>query len=92
MLEAAVHKLDHDYISKHVVQQIKDMFALNNPFAKRKLANRILLSVAKNTGEEFFDNDNTVFKMIMNILHDNNYKIRRDGVIFLKEYFRHLAQ
>ncbi len=27
--------------------------------------------------------------MILQICQDNNYKIRRDGVIFLKEYFKY---
>ena len=27
-------------------------------------------------------------KLILSVCHDNNYKIRRDGVIFLKEYFK----
>jgi hypothetical protein len=27
--------------------------------------------------------------LILGICQDNNYKIRRDGVIFLKEYFKY---
>ena len=26
--------------------------------------------------------------LVLSICHDNNYKIRRDGVIFLKEYIQ----
>lgn len=29
-----------------------------------------------------------MLKLIMSICSDNNYKIRRDGVIFLKEYLK----
>ena len=37
-------------------------------------------------GESGFDKDAIVLKTILAICHDNNYKIRLDGVIFLKEY------
>ena len=31
-------------------------------------------------------------KLVLSICHDNNYKIRRDGVLFLKDYFQHARE
>lgn len=39
-------------------------------------------------GEEGIEEDPQLMKSILNICCDNNYKIRRDGVIFFKEYFK----
>ena len=88
VLEVAVQKVDIAFISEHVINKIKDIPSLKNPFAKRKRGNRILFSVAKHLGEAKFDKDPNIMKLILSICHDNNYKIRRDGVIFLKEYFK----
>jgi len=65
---------------------IKDIPSLKNPFPKRKLGNRLVFAVAKNVGEEGFDKNPTIMNLVLSIMHDNNYKIRRDGVIFMKEY------
>jgi hypothetical protein len=92
VLEAVVGQVDHKFISENVIKVIKDIPSLKNPFAKRKRGNRILLSVAKNLGEQVFDKDPQIMKLILQICHDNNYKIRRDGVIFFKEYFKHARE
>lgn len=47
----------------------------------------MLFSVAKHTGEPFFDQDPNILKLILSVCRDGNYKIRRDGVIFLRDYF-----
>jgi len=39
-------------------------------------------------GEEGISEDPYLLKAILNICSDNNYKIRRDGVLFFKEYFK----
>ena len=44
--------------------------------------------MAKNVGEVGIDDDPQLLKSIKIICSDNNYKIRRDGVLFLKEYFK----
>lgn len=49
----------------------------------------MLFSVAKHLGESFFDKDPHILKLILSVCRDGNYKIRRDGVIFLREYFAH---
>ena len=67
---------------------LKDMPGLKNPFAKRKRGNRLIFAVAKNVGENGINGDPQLLKSINNICSDNNYKIRRDGVLFFKEYFK----
>jgi hypothetical protein len=39
-------------------------------------------------GELGFDKEPMVLKLVFGILHDNNYKIRMDGVLFMKEYLK----
>ena len=53
---------------------------------KRKRGNRLVTSLAKMIGEKGFDKEPMVLKLSMGICNDNNYKIRMDGVLFLKEY------
>jgi hypothetical protein len=87
VLEAVVGKLAPGFVSTHVVAPIKELLAHQNPFPRRKLGNRMLFSVAKHTGEPFFDADPHTLKLVLAVCRDGNYKIRRDGVIFLREYF-----
>ena len=88
VLETVVSRVDISFISENVVKAIKDIPSLKNQFVKRKRGNRLVFSVAKNIGENGIDQDPLMLKLIMSICSDNNYKIRRDGVIFLKEYLK----
>ncbi len=44
------------------------------------------MTFAKQIGELGFDREPAVLKLIQGICHDNNYKIRLDGVLFFKDY------
>ena len=55
---------------------------------KRKRGIRLVFSTAKGLGEIGLENEPTLWRLVKSICADNNYKIRRDGVIFLKEYFK----
>lgn len=57
VLEAVVDKVKPNFVSTNVVEPVKDLLAHKNTFNKRKLGNRMLFSVAKHTGEKFFDKD-----------------------------------
>lgn len=81
-----MRNIDSKFLNEAVIQVIKDIPSLKNPFPKRKLGNRLVFAVAKNIGEEGFDKNPAIMNLVLSICHDNNYKIRRDGVIFLKEY------
>ena len=88
VLETVVSRVDTKFVAENATKQIKDIPSLKNPFPKRKRGNRLIFIVAKNVGEDGIDDDPQLLKSIMNICSDNNYKIRRDGVIFFKEYFK----
>lgn len=45
------------FITENVINVIKDIPSLKNPFAKRKRGNRLVFAVAKNLGEDAFDKD-----------------------------------
>jgi hypothetical protein len=63
-----------------------DMPSLKNPLPKRKKGNRLLMSFVKQLGEAGFDKEPGLLKLVLAICHDNNYKIRLDGVLFFKDY------
>ena len=63
------------------------MLNTKSPQEHRKIGNRILFAVAMEIGEEGFDKTPAYVGLLENVLHDSNYKLRIDGVIFLKEYF-----
>ena len=88
VLETVVSRLDIKFVAEFITKPLKDMPGLKHPFAKRKRGNRLVFSVAKNIGEENMDKDPLMLKLVMSICQDNNYKIRRDGVIFMKEYLK----
>ena len=86
VLETVVSRVEIKYISENVTKIMKDIPGLKNPLVKRKRGNRLIFAVAKNIGEKNIDKDPFIMKLIYQICQDNNYKIRRDGVVFLKEY------
>ena len=88
VLETVVGRVDTKFVAENATKLMKDIPSLKNPFPKRKLGNRLIFAVAKNVGEEGIGDDPQLLKSIMNICSDNNYKIRRDGVLFFKEYFK----
>ena len=92
VLETVVSRVDIKFVAENVTKVIKDMPGLKHPFAKRKVGNRLVFGVAKHVGEQGFDGDYELLKCVQSICADNNYKIRRDGCIFFKEYFKKDAE
>jgi hypothetical protein len=88
VLETVVSRVEIKFVSESVMSVLKDIPGLKHPFPKRKRGNRLVFSVIKNCGEEGFNKDPIFNKLLMSICGDNNYKIRRDGCVFLKEYFK----
>ena len=73
---------------KQIFPVIMDIPSLKNPFLKRKRGNKLAISFASQIGEAGFDKEPMILKIIFAILHDNNYKIRLDGILFLKDYLQ----
>lgn len=88
VLQTVVGRVETKFVAENATKVIKDIPGLKNPFLKRKRGNRLIFCVAKNVGEDGIDDDPQLLRSIMNICSDNNYKIRRDGVLFFKEYFK----
>lgn len=84
--EVIIGMVDLDFILKQVFPKIMDMPSLKNPFAKRKRGNRLVISLAEKVGELGFDKEPMILKLSLGICNDNNYKIRMDGILFLKNY------
>jgi hypothetical protein len=84
--DVIIQKVEHDYTLKNVLPLVQEIPSLKNPFPKRKRGNRLITSLAKQMGEEGFNADYTLFKLIIGLNQDNNYKIRMDGIQFLQEY------
>ena len=76
------------FVKQSIIPEIKDMPSLKNPFAKRKRGNRLILGIAKNVGEAGMDAIPDLLKILRSVCSDNNFRIRRDGVVFMKEYLR----
>ena len=76
MIETVVSRVTPEFITATAINAIKDLPSLKNSFQKRKHGIRLLLAVAKSMGEDGFDSDPQVMKLILAICHDNNYKIR----------------
>ena len=51
------------------------------------MGNLILFSMAIELGEAAMDKEPQLPRLMQGVFHDNNYKLRRAGVLFLKEYF-----
>ena len=88
VLNTVVSRIDIKFMAENVTKIIKEIPGLKHPFAKRKRGNRLIFGVALQVGETGFDGDKELLKCVQSICSDNNYKIRRDGCIFFKEYFK----
>lgn len=88
VFDVLVDKVELDFAIKQIFPLIMELPGLKSPFPKRKRGNRLVSSFAKQVGEEGFDKEPMIIKIILGICHDNNYKIRMDGVLFLKEYLQ----
>ena len=84
--DAIIGNVDIDFILKNVLPKIMEIPSLKNPFAKRKRGNRLITNLALKVGESGFDKEHLILKLTLGICNDNNYKIRMDGVLFLKQY------
>ena len=81
-----VDRVDQDFALKTIFPLFMDLPGSKNAFAKRKRGNKLVSSFARQIGEEGIDKEPMVLKILLSICHDNNYKIRMDAAIFLKEY------
>lgn len=84
--------MDFEYTSEVAVDPILEMIDRKNSIPKRKKGNKLLMSLARNCGEEAFDEEDQILRKIVATCGDTNYDIRLDGVIFLRDYLSKQAE
>jgi hypothetical protein len=86
VFDTVIGKVAFEYTSMVAVSPILDMIDRKNSIPKRKKGNKLLMSLARNCGEEAFDEEDQILRKIVAICGDTNYEIRLDGVMFLRDY------
>jgi len=59
---------------------------LKTPFAQRKQGNRLINSIVLAHKEEALDWEPMLLKIILNMIMDNDWKIRMDSATFFRDY------
>lgn len=72
---------------RELIPFLQELLNNKSPIEHRKVGNRILFSIAANIGEKGLDDEYAYVKMMNQVFHENNFKLRIDGIIFLKNYF-----
>ena len=72
---------------RELIPFLQDLLNNKSPIESRKVGNRILFSIAANIGEEGLDKEYAYIKMMRAVFNENNFKLRIDGIVFLKNYF-----
>ena len=75
---------DHQF---ELVPFLLELTNIKTSQESRKVGNKILFSVAAAIGEQGLDQEITYIKMMKGVFFDNNYNLRREGILFLKRYF-----
>lgn len=66
---------------------LTDLLNNKNPIEHRKVGNRILFAIAANIGETGLGSEVAYVKMMKQVFNESNFKLRIDGIKFLKTYF-----
>ena len=86
VFDHVIGQVAFEYTSMVAVNPILEMIDRKNSIPKRKKGNKLLMSLARNCGEEAFDEEGQILRKIVATCGDTNYEIRLDGVIFLRDY------
>lgn len=81
-------EINFDYVQLVAIQEIQKLIDRKSPFLRRKLGNRLLMSLVMKCGEPAIDSDRKILRLVLNVCSDTNYKIRTDGAVFFKHYLR----
>jgi hypothetical protein len=81
-------EIDFEYVQLVALPDIQKLIDRKSPFLRRKLGNRLLMSIVMRCGELAIDSDRNVLRLVLNVCSDTNYKIRMDGAVLFKHYLR----
>ena len=73
---------------RELVPFLQELLNNKSPIEHRKVGNKILFSVCANIGEPGMDECPSFVKLMKSVFNETNYKLRRDGIIFLQRYFK----
>lgn len=68
---------------RELVPFLQELLNNKSPIEHRKVGNKILFSVCANIGESGLDKCLSYVKLMKAVFIETNYKLRRDGIIFL---------
>lgn len=74
------------YVQTSCVKVVSEMPGVKNPLAKRKKGTKLLTAMGLKMGEEGFDEEPLLLRLILSICQDTNYKIRLEGAVWFKDY------
>ena len=86
MFDNVVGKVSVDFLQSVVLDVIADLPNPKNQMTKRKLGNRLFSGIGQNIGEKSLGQVKVVIQQLQDICQDMNYKIRMDGVLWIKDY------
>ena len=72
---------------KELIPFLTELLNNKSPIEHRKVGNRILFAIAANIGEEGLNEEQTYVKLMKQVFVESNFKLRIDGIMFLKTYF-----
>jgi hypothetical protein len=81
-------KVSLDDQERELVPFLQELLNNKSPIEHRKVGNKILFSVCQYVGEKGMDACPQYVKMMKSVFNETNYKLRRDGIIFLQKYFQ----
>jgi hypothetical protein len=73
---------------RELVPFFQELLNNTSPIEHRKVGNKILFCVCQNIGEKGLDKCPSYVKLMRAVFIEGNYKLRRDGIIFLQNYFK----
>ena len=73
---------------REMVPFIQELLQNKSPIEHRKVGIKILFSICSSIGEQGLDQEQTYVNMMKSVFIETNYKLRRDGIIFMQDYFK----
>ena len=77
-----------DYIKSNVIKKIIDLPSLKQQYPRRKIGFEMFCDIIDAKGEEGFKADPNLQKILTNMCTDTNWRVRKQGAVFLYDYLQ----
>jgi hypothetical protein len=84
VLGAVCSKVAIEDQEQELVPFLQELLNNKSPIEHRKVGNKILFAVCLNLGEAGLDECPQYVKLMKTVFIETNYKLRRDGIIFMQ--------